>query len=79
VHVLGYTVNDIHNCIIAMGFRQFDYEVDADHVPWCLQRVEFANRSLALHFHLAAQITGLDVGANVVGHLGPPVVAGYEP
>jgi hypothetical protein len=31
-----------------------------------------------LHFSLIAQITGLDVGADVVGHLGPPVVAGYE-
>jgi hypothetical protein len=37
VHTLGDTVNDIHNCIVAMGFRQFDYEVDADRVPWCLQ------------------------------------------
>jgi hypothetical protein len=31
-----------------------------------------------LHFRPVAQITGLDVGANVAGHLGPPVVAGYE-
>jgi hypothetical protein len=37
VCVLGYTVDDVHNCIIAMGFQQFDYEVDTDHVPWCLQ------------------------------------------
>jgi hypothetical protein len=40
--------------------------------------VEFANRSLTLHFHPVAQITGVDVGADVVGHLGPPVVAGYK-
>jgi hypothetical protein len=32
VRVLGYTVNDVHNCTIAMGFRQFDYKVNADHV-----------------------------------------------
>jgi hypothetical protein len=31
-----------------------------------------------LHFHPVAQITSLDIGANVAGHLGPPVVAGYE-
>jgi hypothetical protein len=36
VCTLGYTVNDIHDCVIAMGFWQFDYEVDADRVPWCL-------------------------------------------
>jgi hypothetical protein len=40
--------------------------------------MEFANWLSMLHFHLVAQITGLDVGANVVGHLGPPVVVGYE-
>jgi hypothetical protein len=38
----------------------------------------FANRSLTLHFCPVAQITGLDIGADVVGHLGPPVVVGYE-
>jgi hypothetical protein len=37
VRALGYTVDDIHDCIIAMGFQQFNYEVDADRVPWCLQ------------------------------------------
>jgi hypothetical protein len=31
-----------------------------------------------LHFHPVAQITGLDIDADVAGHLGPPVVAGYE-
>jgi hypothetical protein len=31
-----------------------------------------------LHFSLIAQVTVLQVDANVVGHLGPPVVAGYE-
>jgi hypothetical protein len=35
VRALGYTVDKIYNWVIAMGFRQFDYEVHADHVPWC--------------------------------------------
>jgi hypothetical protein len=37
VHVLGYTVDNVHNCVIVMGFRQVDYEVHTDHVPWCLR------------------------------------------
>jgi hypothetical protein len=81
VCALGYTVDDIHNCIVPMGFRQFDYEVDTDNVPWCLrclQRVELTDRSSTLHFCLVAQITGLDVDADVAGHLGPPIIAGYE-
>jgi hypothetical protein len=40
--------------------------------------VELTNRSTTLRFHLVAQITGLDIDADVAGHLGPPVVAGYE-
>jgi hypothetical protein len=40
--------------------------------------VELTDRSLTLHLRLVAQITGLDIGANVAGHLGPPVVTGYE-
>jgi hypothetical protein len=31
-----------------------------------------------LYFSLVAQVTVLHVDADVVGHLGPPVVAGYE-
>jgi hypothetical protein len=64
-----------------MGFRQLDNEVDADHLPWCvrsLRGVEFAKGSSMLHFSPVAQITGLDIDADVSGHLGPPIIAGYE-
>jgi hypothetical protein len=40
--------------------------------------VELTNRSSILHLRLVAQITGVDIDANVVGHLGPPVVMGYK-
>jgi hypothetical protein len=31
-----------------------------------------------LQFRPVAQITGLDVDADVARHLGPPIIAGYE-
>jgi hypothetical protein len=31
-----------------------------------------------LHFRPVAHITGIDIDADVVGHLGPPVVTGYK-
>jgi hypothetical protein len=31
-----------------------------------------------LHLRPVAQITGIDIYADVVGHLGPPIVMGYE-
>jgi hypothetical protein len=64
-----------------MGFRQLDNKVHADHLPWCvwsLRGVEFAEGSSMLYFSPVAQITGLDIDADVLGHLGPPIVAGYE-
>jgi hypothetical protein len=34
--------------------------------------------SSMLHFSLVTQVTVLHINANVTGHLGPPVVTGYE-
>jgi hypothetical protein len=31
-----------------------------------------------LHFSLIAQVTVFNIDADVAGHLGPPVIAGYE-
>jgi hypothetical protein len=40
--------------------------------------MEFAEGSSMLYFSPVAQITGLDIDTNVSGHLGPPIIAGYE-
>jgi hypothetical protein len=40
--------------------------------------MELTKGSLMLYFSPVAQITMLIVGANVTGHLGPPIIAGYE-
>jgi hypothetical protein len=40
--------------------------------------VELTDWSLTLYFFPITQTTGLDIDADVTGHLGPPVVAGYE-
>jgi hypothetical protein len=37
VCMLGYTVDNVHDCVISMGFRQFDYEVNTNYVPWCIR------------------------------------------
>jgi hypothetical protein len=55
VHVFGYTVDDVHNCVIAMGLGQFDYEVNTNHVLWfhrCLQGMELPEEALVLQLHL---------------------------
>jgi hypothetical protein len=40
--------------------------------------MEFAEGSLMLYFSPVAQITGLDIDADVSGHLRPPIIAGYK-
>jgi hypothetical protein len=37
VRVLSYTIDNIHNCVVTMGFRQFNDEVDTDHILWCFR------------------------------------------
>jgi hypothetical protein len=77
VHVFGYAVDDVHNCIIAMGLGQFNYEVDTDRVPWfhqCLRRVELTEGSSVLQLRPVTQVTGFDVDADVLGHLRPPII-----
>jgi hypothetical protein len=81
VRALSYTVDDIHNCVITMGLRQFNNEVNADHIPWCfrgLRGMELGEGSSMLYFSLVAQITVLNVDADVTGHLWPPIIAGYQ-
>jgi hypothetical protein len=40
--------------------------------------MELVEGSSKLYFSPIAQITGLDIGADVAGHLGPPIIVGYE-
>jgi hypothetical protein len=81
VRAFGYAVDDVHNCIIAMGLGQFNYEVDTDRVPWfrrCLRGVELPEGSSVLQLRLVTQVAGFDVDSDVPGHLQPPIIARYE-
>jgi hypothetical protein len=40
--------------------------------------MELTDRSSTLYFSPVAQVAVLHIDADVVGHLGPPVVVGYE-
>jgi hypothetical protein len=40
--------------------------------------MELAEKSSTLYFSLAAQIAVLNVDADVMGHLWPPIIAGYQ-
>jgi hypothetical protein len=37
VRAFGKAVDDTHNCVVAMGFWQLNYEVYADYLPWCVR------------------------------------------
>jgi hypothetical protein len=41
--------------------------------------MELTEGSLTLYFSPVAQITGLDIDADVAGHLWPPIITGYQP
>jgi hypothetical protein len=37
VCALGKAVNHTHDCVIAMGFWQLNYEVYTDYLLWCVR------------------------------------------
>jgi hypothetical protein len=60
----SYAVDNVRNCIIAMGLRQFNYEVNAVCVPWfcrCLRGVELTEGLSVLQLCPVTQIAGFDV------------------
>jgi hypothetical protein len=81
VRTFSYAVDDVHNCVIAMGLGQSNYEVNTDRVPWfrqCLRGMELTEGSSVLQLRPVTQIAGFDADANVMGHLRPPIIARYE-
>jgi hypothetical protein len=81
VRAFGYAVDDIHNRIVTMGFRQFNNKVNTDHIPWCfrsLRGMELPDGSSMLYFSLVTQIAVLNIHADVVGHLWPPIITRYQ-
>jgi len=80
VHSFGDRVYDSHEGIMPGGLWEFDYKIDAEHVPPFVQngkRLEFANRRMLLRFHPETEIANTHILADVPRHLGPPVVPGH--
>jgi hypothetical protein len=81
VHVFSYAVDNIHNRVVTMGFRQFNNEVNTDHITWCFQSLrgmELTEGSSTLYLSPVTQIAVLNVDANIMGHLWPSIITGYQ-
>src|ERR1700675_3526103 len=74
-------VDDVHYCIIAVGVREFHYEVDANGVPAISRSgggVKFTEGFVALNLCPKAEVAGFCVESDVAGHLRPPVASQDE-
>src|ERR1700675_4986099 len=74
-------VDNVHYCIIAMGVREFHYEVDADGVPAIGRScggMKFTEGFVALNLCPNAEVASFCVESDVAGHLGPPVASRDE-
>ena len=70
-------VYNVHDHVVAMRMRKFHYEVNTHHIPslfGSLRCMEFSRGAAVLEFGPIAEVTGLHIESDVVGHLGPPVV-----
>ena len=85
--MLPYQVYNHHDCIISSGLGEFNNKVHAHDIPaffWDEEWLEFTGWLLVLDLGLEAEVAGGYIAANVLGHVGPPVVAqdqfqGLEP
>ena len=81
VYSLGDGVYYGHDGIMSGGLREFDYEIDTEHIPLCVrnrERLKFANRRVLPGFRLEAEITGAHILTDIPTHLRPPVVLGHQ-
>src|ERR1700720_3190334 len=76
VDALASEVHTVHNCIVAVRFREFYNEVDTNLIPPTLRnlgRVKLSDLSATHSFGPIAEIAGFDVETDIPRHLRPPV------
>ena len=81
VRSFGDGINHYHNAVLAIGFREFRYEVDTDYIPGSIRdwkRMEFASWGMTGSFCTQASIASGDVFADVTRHLRPPVISRHQ-
>jgi len=74
-------VHDHHDRIVPSGFGELDDEIDTGCVPATFrdrEGLELSCQEAAGDFGAEAEVAGQNVLANIVGHVGPPIILGYE-
>jgi len=80
VYPFGDSIHDHHDGVMSGRLQEFDYKIDTEGVPPCIQngeRLKLTNRSILPRFSLETKIASAHILANVPRHLGPPVVLGH--
>ena len=81
VYSFGDRIHNSHDGIISGGLWEFDHKIDAKRIPLCIQNKEqlkLANWRVLPGFCLETEIAGTYILADVLRHLGPPVVPGHQ-
>ena len=74
-------VHNHHDRIVPSGLGELDDEINTGRVPSAFrdrEGLEFSCREAAGDFGAEAEVAGRDVLADIAGHVGPPIVPGYE-
>jgi len=81
VYSLGDEVYYSYDGVMSGGLREFDHEIDTEHIPPCVQnrkQLKFANRRVSPGFRPEAEITGVHILTDIPRHLRPSVVPGHQ-
>ena len=82
VGTFHHQINHYHDCVMSCRLGEFNDEVHTDGVmsqgTFGLGGDKFSDQEMPLCFGLETEVTSRDVLPYVLGHLGPPIIPGYQ-
>jgi len=81
VHPFGNRIHDSHDGVMSGGLWEFNHEIDAEHIPPCVQygeRLQLTNQRILPRFRLEAEIAGTYILPDVPRHLRLSVIPGHQ-
>jgi len=80
VYSFGDRIHDIYDSVMSGEVWEFDHKIDAECIPlfiWNREQLKLTNWRMSSEFHLETEISGTYILADILRHLGPPVVLGH--
>jgi len=81
VYFFGDRIYNSHDGVVSRGLWKFDHKINAEHISlfiWNRERLKLVNWRVLPGFYLETEIAGTYILANILRHLGLPVVLEHQ-